>query len=111
MIAKSKKVSSTATTATANKVAKVNGIAKKEKKPKKVAKVAKESAANEAKIETVKSVPTGKHIVFDDEDKPVAAATKKTHKKGPKENVNDIGKRWYEEVMCHPRGRPHDTDQ
>lgn len=82
-------------TATPNKPVKVNGIATKDKKSKIPA---KSSNASNEKDESVKSVPTGKHIVFDDDDKPVEATKKKTTKKGPKENVKDIGKRWYEEV-------------
>lgn len=96
MVPKIKKDSSTATAA--NKNAKVNGIVKKNKK---LNNITKDSPAVKEKIEAVKSVPTGKHIVFDDDDKPVAAIKKKTPKKGPKENVKDIGKRWYEEVMSH----------
>lgn len=96
MVAKIKKVSSNAAAAAPSKVAKVNGIAKKNKKPKNPA---KDSPEIKEKMEPVKNVPTGKHIVFDEDAKPIAVTAKKTAKKGPKENVKDIGKRWYEEVI------------
>lgn len=99
MIAKIKKGSSAAAVAPPNKVSKVNGIAKKNKKAKNPV---KDSATVKEKVEPVGNVPTRKHIVFDDDVKPVAATVKKTAKKGSKENVKDIGKRWYEEVNEHP---------
>lgn len=83
-------------TVTANKNSvQSNGIAKKNKKPKNAT---KDSGAPKEKVVPMKNVPTGKHIVFDDNDKPVAANAKKKTKKGPIENAKDIGKRWYEEV-------------
>lgn len=81
----------------AKEATKSNVIAKKSKKSKKTT---KESTVDEETVDAVdvKRVPTGKHIVFDDDDEPVAVAAKKSTKKGHKENVKDIGKRWYEEV-------------
>lgn len=79
------------------KVAKTNGIAKPSKRPKHAAR--KSAAGIKESAEPAKNIPAGKHIVFDDDDKPIAAAkAKKIQKKASKENVNDIGKRWYEEV-------------
>lgn len=106
MVAKSRKDSTVeaATPGGANKVAKVNGIAKKNKKLKNVAKEA--TAIKASKIDAVQNAPTGKHIVFDDDDRPVAASAKKISKKRSKEDVKDIGKRWYEEVNVT---RPHEV--
>lgn len=99
MVAKVKKDSKP----TANAIKKSvqsNGIAKKNKKAKNAT---KDSSATKEKVEPMKNVPTGKHIVFDDNDKPVAANAKKKIKKGPKEDAKDIGKRWYEEVNLSSR--------
>lgn len=114
MVAKIKKVSPAP--AAPKKISKENGIAKKGKKPKNSAKessVKEKAAPVKAKDSTVKekaapvkSAPASKHIVFDDDDKPVVATAKKTPKKSSKENARDIGKRWYEEVNCW-LARPH----